>query len=245
MRNPRPVGEGVRFPWENIPTIRGSRISLRLPGEADLNRLYSIYSDPAVMRYWGDLPMKDPREVKQLLAEIKEDLRGKKCIQWGIARQTDDQLIGTFALFGLDSVARKCEIGFALGRVYWGSGYMHEALQIAFGFLFNELDLRRIEADVDPRNASAIRLLEHLGFKREGYLRERWIVPGETQDSLFYGLLKREWNDTGIKDQILKGVSSSSASERGQKHLSLWTWSLWSLLTSRIAASLRRPPTKP
>lgn len=232
----------MKIDWENIPTILGSRISLRLPREADLDSLYSIYSDPEVMRYWGDLPMKDPREVKELLAEISEDLRNKKCIQWGIARQIDDQLIGTVALFGLDSVARKCEIGFALGRVYWGSGYMHEALQIALGFLLHELDLRRIEADVDPRNASAIRLLEHLGFKREAYLRERWIVPGETQDSLFYGLLKREWKSADIgfevvdRQRLLKCAVGSLVTfgrlKLVRSHLRRWATAILGIISS-------------
>ena len=60
-------------------------------------------------------------------------------------------------------------------------------------FAFEELGLRRIEADVDPRNEASIRLLERLGFQREGYLRERWLVDQEINDTVFYGLLRREW----------------------------------------------------
>ena len=60
-------------------------------------------------------------------------------------------------------------------------------------YAFEVLDLHRIEADVDPRNAASIRTLERLGFQREGYLRERWQVNGEIQDALFYGLLRPDW----------------------------------------------------
>jgi RimJ/RimL family protein N-acetyltransferase len=60
-------------------------------------------------------------------------------------------------------------------------------------YSFNELNLHRLEADVDPRNAASIRTLEKLGFRQEGYLRERWLVGGGIQDSLFYGLLRSEW----------------------------------------------------
>jgi RimJ/RimL family protein N-acetyltransferase len=70
---------------------------------------------------------------------------------------------------------------------------MGEALQTLLTYAFEVLELRRLEADVDPRNAASIRTLERLGFKREGFLRERWHVDGEIQDALFYGLLKREW----------------------------------------------------
>jgi RimJ/RimL family protein N-acetyltransferase len=61
-------------------------------------------------------------------------------------------------------------------------------------YAFGGIKLRRLEADVDPRNTHSIKTLERLGFKQEGFLRERWQVAGEIQDALFYGLLEREWN---------------------------------------------------
>ena len=60
-----------------------------------------------------------------------------------------------------------------------------------------DVRLRRLEADVDPRNAASIRTLERLGFQREGFLRERWHVNGEIQDAIFYGLLRRDWRNIG------------------------------------------------
>jgi len=60
-------------------------------------------------------------------------------------------------------------------------------------FAFGELRLHRLEADVDPRNLPSLRVLDRLGFTREGVLRERWLVAGETQDSLICGLLARDY----------------------------------------------------
>ena len=73
---------------------------------------------------------------------------------------------------------------------------MREAVGLAIGFAFDDLDLHRIEADVDPRNRGSIRLLEGLGFEKEGHLKERWIVGGEVQDALYYGLLRQGWETT-------------------------------------------------
>ena len=70
---------------------------------------------------------------------------------------------------------------------------MQEALKALLAYAFDELAMRRIEADVDPRNMASIRTVERLGFQREGYLRERWQVNGEIQDTLFYGLLRPDW----------------------------------------------------
>ena len=73
---------------------------------------------------------------------------------------------------------------------------MHEALQALLDFGFGELDLNRIEADIDPRNSASARTLERLGFTKEGYLRERWIVGEEVSDTALYGLLRREWRSS-------------------------------------------------
>jgi RimJ/RimL family protein N-acetyltransferase len=63
----------------------------------------------------------------------------------------------------------------------------------AFQFCFQHLNLHRLEADVDPKNDSSIKILERLGFHKEGYLRERWLVGGQVHDSLYYGLLASDW----------------------------------------------------
>ena len=114
-------------------------------------------------------------------------------LKWGIALRPDDQLIGSITLFNLDFNHRRAEIGYALAREHWGRGYMNEALMALLKYAFEVLDLHRIEADVDPRNTASIKTVEHLGFQREGYLRERWQVNGEIQDAFFYGLLRHEW----------------------------------------------------
>ena len=69
-----------------------------------------------------------------------------------------------------------------------------EAAAALIAFAFARLDLRRIEADADPRNVGSIRVLEKLGFVREGFLRERWDIGGEIQDAVLFGLLRREWH---------------------------------------------------
>jgi ribosomal-protein-alanine N-acetyltransferase len=179
--------------WERLPTIDTSRVSLRWISAADTDAFYAIYSNPEVMRYWSTPPLANREAAANLINKIQEDWKRRVILKWGIARRTDDQLIGSVTLFNLDFNHRRAEIGYALGRPYWGQGYMHETLQALLAYAFEVLDLHRIEADVDPRNAASIKTLERLGFQREGCLRERWQINGEIQDAFFYGLLKREW----------------------------------------------------
>src|SRR5258708_36165238 len=58
---------------------------------------------------------------------------------------------------------------------------------------FDTLDLNRVQAETDTRNVASARVLEKLGFVREGTLREDCVVNGEVSDSWVYGLIRREW----------------------------------------------------
>jgi [ribosomal protein S5]-alanine N-acetyltransferase len=178
--------------WKTLPTIDAHRIVLRPISADDVDAFYSIFSDPQVMRYWSTLPIANTNAARKLIDEIDERFARHESLKWGVALRSDNTLIGTTTLHRVDFDNRRAEIGYALGSAHWGKGYMHEALQATLGYAFQILDLHRIEADVDPRNQSSIKTLERLGFQREGLLRERWQVGGEIQDSLFYGLLKRD-----------------------------------------------------
>ena len=178
-----------------LPTIRAERLSLRAIRSEDLDALFSVFSDPLVMRYWSTPPLADRAAAQDLLDEIQEFCRQGTFLKWAIARLDDDLLMGTTTLYNLDVSNGRAEIGYALGQAHWGKGYMNEALNTLLGYAFREMKLRRLEADVDPRNTASIRSLERLGFRQEGYLRERWNVGGEIQDALFFGLLEREWKN--------------------------------------------------
>jgi RimJ/RimL family protein N-acetyltransferase len=171
------------------------RLALRWLTSADVPALYEIFSDPDVTRYWSSAPLPDLVAAEALLTEIHEAFARRTLLQWGIARPADDRVVGTCTLAGLTPEHRRAELGFALERRQWGRGYMAEALPAVVGFAFDQLGLHRLEADVDPQNHPSIRALQRLGFRREGYLRERYHLGGEIQDAILYGLLRPEWDE--------------------------------------------------
>lgn len=173
-----------------IPT---KRLALRFLSETDLPAIYTIFSHPEVMRYWSYPPWTDPSQAQQWLLNVQEGYDSGTALQLGIERNADPALVGTCTLFQFHAASRRAEIGYALGRPYWGAGYMHEALQALLGYAFQTLKLNRLEADIDPRNLASAKTLERLGFQKEGHLRERWIVNNEISDTALYGLLQREW----------------------------------------------------
>ena len=180
---------------DTLPVITTPRVVLRWISEDDIDGLYEVFSDPQVMRYWSTTPLQNREAAAALQREIAEGNESNIMFKWGLALRDSNLVIGTSTLFNLNLDNGRAELGYAMGRVHWGKGYMNEALQALVSHAFEVMNLRRLEADVDPRNAASIRTLERLGFQREGFLRERWHVNGEIQDALFYGLLRREWEN--------------------------------------------------
>lgn len=169
------------------------RLVIRFLDEADLPALYAMYSHPEVMRYWSYAPWTEMDQSRQMLQDTLAGYQDGSGLQMGIARTSERELVGMCSLFHFHMPSRRAELGYALGRPYWGSGYMHEALLAVVEHAFHTLHLNRLEADIDPRNLASARTLERLGFKLEGVLRERWIVGEEVTDTGLYGLLRREW----------------------------------------------------
>lgn len=180
--------------WQDarLPTLDASRLRLRWLEDADVPALFGVYSNDEVMKYWSRPPMRELAEAEALLAEIRSFYASRSLAQWGIALHDTDEIIGTTTLFRIDCNHQRAEIGWALGREYWGHGYAREGVSRLLDYVFGPLELARLEADIDPDNARSLRLAEGLGFVREGLARERWRVGNGVADGVLLGLLARE-----------------------------------------------------
>ena len=176
-----------------VPRLEGQRLVLRAPDERDVDRLYALFSDPAVMRYWSRPPMTDRSEAEALLARWFDGFATREALTWVLASPEADAAIGTCTLFRFEPRHRRAEIGYSLRSELWGRGLACEALTLLLDWCFPTLGLHRIEADVDPRNDGSRRLLLRLGFRSEGLLRERYFVGDEVSDTELFGLLASDW----------------------------------------------------
>jgi len=174
-------------------TITTGRLILRPPHPSDADALFAMHSDPEVMRYFSEPPWQDCERAARQIADDAEAFEKEEFFRFAIALKATGAYLGSCTLHAVHRQNRRAEIGYALGRPYWGQGYMHEALTALLEYAFVERDLNRLEADIDPLNIGSANALLRLGFKQEGYLPERWIVGGHVSDSALYGLLRREW----------------------------------------------------
>lgn len=176
-----------------VPTLESTRLRLRKYRAGDAERMFQLYSDPRVMRYWSFPPWTEMAQAEAYVQRALDEMAEGRVLPWAMAAHGDDRLIGTVTLFALDPVQGRAEIGYSLDPKLQGQGMASEALRLALAYAFDTLRLRRVEADVDPRNAPSCRLLERLGFRLEGLLRSRWRVAGEICDTAMYGLLAPEF----------------------------------------------------
>jgi ribosomal-protein-alanine N-acetyltransferase len=188
-----PVAGGASPPRFAPLVLHTPRLALRFLDAGDAEALFAIFSDPAVMRYWATGPWTALEQAQTSLRDAQRDYRSGAALRLGIEIDGEPGIVGTCTVFGFHPTSRRAEFGYALAQRCWGRGYMHEALGAFLKHAFGPLNLHRLEADIDPRNASSARALERHGFQREGLLRERWIVDGEICDTVLYGLLAHEF----------------------------------------------------
>jgi len=177
---------------DGVPPLLTPRLRLRGLAAEDAPAIFRIFSDPEVTRYWSTPALSDEDAARRMIPARSTDIESAPLIKWGVIRLSDEALIGTTTLLDILREHRRATVGYALGRAAWGHGFALEAVRAVVEFAFGALGLFRVDADVDPRNASSIRLLERLGFQREGLLRARYHLNGEVQDSVIYGLLATE-----------------------------------------------------
>ncbi len=181
------------MPPFNLVTLDSPRLHLRALSMDDAPAILRMRSKANVMRYmttapWTDISQAIGMVERDQVAMVKGDL-----LRLAMIRKTDKVFLGSCILFHFDEGCRRAEIGYDMDESYWGQGYMNEALTTLLNYGFDKLNLNRIDADIHPDNINSARSLERLGFMREGYLRERWIIDGVVSDSAIYGLLHSDW----------------------------------------------------
>ena len=173
--------------------IVSARLVVRPVAESDLAALLAVNGDEQVT---GFLPYATWQSIADAEAWYQRMLTlqaGGTALQFVVADRQTDSAIGTCLLFRHDEASARAELGYVMGRSHWGRGCMREALQALMGWAFNGMALRRLEAEVDPRNERSAQLLLRLGFTKEGLLRQRWVTKGVPTDVEVYGLLRHEW----------------------------------------------------
>ena len=166
-------------------------------------RRFTLEDAPAMYRHWAN----DPEVTKYLTWPTHPSVQVSEAVlqswvscyvnpdyyQWAIVLKDMGEPIGSMAVVKQDDKVGKAEIGYCIGRSWWGQGIMTEAFQAVIDYLFGEVGVQRIEAGHDPNNPASGAVQRKCGLKYEGTFRRRIRSNQGITDVAWYSILKEEW----------------------------------------------------
>lgn len=175
---------------DRFPEIDLRDIILRELSEKDAPYYYKYLSDPLANKFLSDNDIpKNISEAKIELEYWQSLFKNGSSIYWGIAKKSNNELIGTCGFNSWSIIHERVEISYDLSRKYWRKGIMTRSLRAICDFSFIRMNIKRIQATVVHENIASIKLLEKLGFSTEGNLRFYCKLRGVSKNSYMYSLL--------------------------------------------------------
>jgi ribosomal-protein-alanine N-acetyltransferase len=181
------------FDFSSFPILTTERLVLRELVLSDAPDVLVFRGDPEVQKY-NDPVLQNVEEVQTLIEELWAEYTAQEGIAWAVTLNSSDTVLGLFGFHDWNKYHRRAEIGYDLAHAYWGQGIGAEAVRAIVRFGFEQMNLNRIYAGTIADNYESVRLLEKIGFTREGTRRKHsWEEDGTFHDSAMYGLLRHEY----------------------------------------------------
>lgn len=170
-----------------------SQIKLRLRQLTDSQTFYELIDrNREHLKEW--LPWVDGvtniEDVEKYIQTNIDDFANKKAVDFGV--WYEDNLVGSVGTNKMDNYNKKTEIGYWLDKEYTGKGIMLKSVKSFTKYLFDNLDINRIEIKVSPENKKSLSIPEKLGFIYEGTMRESEFINGKFFDNRLYSLLRKD-----------------------------------------------------
>ena len=176
-----------------VPELHTPRARLREVRLEDAEALLDVYGTPEGVRFLGR-PVQTLEQVQTRLTRMREDVSRGEAAFWVMTDPGAERALAYLGFFRWDVPHQTAELGYVLAPSRWGQGLMREVLPVLVRHGFEALALHRMEARIDPGNAPSIRLVDGLGFRPEGRLRDRTLnEDGTREDLLLFGLLRPEF----------------------------------------------------
>ncbi|GAB6093404.1 GNAT family N-acetyltransferase [Furfurilactobacillus curtus] len=171
----------------------GPRVSLAAFKSTDADILVQTQFDPALIAMATD--NRWPRDAARFVQEFSS----QSLVMTLMVRLRETQaLLGWLRLSDMQLKNRGAVLSIAvLNEQNRHQGYGREAIQLALQIAFNQLNLHKVRGWINADNLSAQHLFEHVGFNKEGTLRQQRFISGQRVDQNLYGLLQNDWRSEG------------------------------------------------
>jgi ribosomal-protein-alanine N-acetyltransferase len=179
--------------YGHFPQLQTDNLLLRELRPEDAGHVFSVFSDPEVTRHYDLDTFVEQSQAEDLVERFRRRFRQQIGLRWAIAPGQDaDVVLGTCGFNIWIPSSRRALLGYDLGQRHWRQGIMTEALGAVLRFGFETMGLNRVEALVFLENAASHGLLQKLGFRREGVLREYEYLKGCFVDMVMYSQLRSD-----------------------------------------------------
>ena len=173
--------------------LETQRLILRPFLRSDTRAMYDNWAkDPEVTKFLSWPAYKSIGDAHKILDIWVESYQEPNFYQWAIVLKELGQPIGSISVVNSDDRVDMAEIGYCIGRNWWGKGIMPEALKAVMDYLFEDVGMQRIEAGHDPENLASGAVLRKCGLQYEGTLRRRIRSNRGITDVAWYSMLKEE-----------------------------------------------------
>ncbi|MHA6252775.1 GNAT family N-acetyltransferase [Oceanobacillus sp. CAU 1775] len=173
--------------------LETERLLLRPVTIADADRIEELASDYEVAKSTLNIPHPYPKgSAVQFIESIHQAEKNNKIIMFAITEKDSQQLIGLINL-NLSLPYKRGELAYLIGKPYWGKGYGTEAARSLLAYGFNHLKLNKVFAASFTSNPGSWRIMEKIGLKYEGTLKQHVARYDQFYDLTYYGLLKEEF----------------------------------------------------
>ena len=160
----------------------------------DAEAMYRNWAcDPEVTKFLSWPTYKSVDTAYEILDIWTKQYSDNTFYQWAIELKEIGEVIGSISVVNFDERVDMVEIGFCIGKPWWGQGIMTEAFQAVIDFLFGEVNVQRIEAGHDPNNPASGAVQRKCGLKYEGTLRRSIRSNQGITDKVVLAILKEEW----------------------------------------------------
>jgi ribosomal-protein-alanine N-acetyltransferase len=182
------------FDFSTFPVLTTERLTLRELRIPDAPDVLVFRGDPIVQRYNGPV-YQSVEDAQASIERAHAEYSAQEGINWAVTLTENDIVLGAFALHQWSMYHRRAEAGYDLARSHWGQRIASEALRAVIRFGFEQMNLNYIYAGTIADNHESVRLLERLGFYREGTRRQfSWEDDGTFHDGAMYSLLWHEFS---------------------------------------------------
>ncbi len=188
----------IEATFTSFPSLTTKRLLLRQIQPEDAEAVFATLSDEEVLKFYGSEPHRSVEDSRQWIQRQQHWYGQREAMRWGIILKGEGMVIGSVGFHHFGSGFHHAEIGYELNRAYWRKGIMSEAVSAILTYGFTELELHRIEANIDIANEASKNLLLKLGFTYEGILRERFFFRDCFEDEHYFGLLRDEWRGLSV-----------------------------------------------